>query len=163
MVTACSYGFSCRDGDLGLSLLRAPTDPDPEADQGHHDIAFAVGRHRRLADHQGPSTAGAADTLFTPPVVVSGANPRPSPFRFEDAGSLVPSWVVPGDDHLVIRAHETDGRAGEALLLLDRPARLRLIDLRGKPIGKARRIDAHTWGIPYTAYQVVSVEVRHLG
>lgn len=35
------YGYSASGGFLGLSLLRAPIDPDPFADLGHHEFTYA--------------------------------------------------------------------------------------------------------------------------
>lgn len=39
------YGHDVRDGVLSLSLLRSPTHPDPEADQGIHTFTYAVYAH----------------------------------------------------------------------------------------------------------------------
>jgi alpha-mannosidase len=39
------YGHDCRGGTLGLSLLRAPTSPDPVADLGHHAFTYAILPH----------------------------------------------------------------------------------------------------------------------
>ena len=46
MVTEAKFGFSCRDGDLAASLLKAPKSPDPEADMGRHVVRLALGKHR---------------------------------------------------------------------------------------------------------------------
>ena len=37
------YGYSCRNGYIGASLLRAPFFPDPFADKGDHEFSFAYG------------------------------------------------------------------------------------------------------------------------
>ena len=46
LLTPDTHGMSCHGSTLRLSLLRAPTDPDPEADQGEHEIRYAILPHR---------------------------------------------------------------------------------------------------------------------
>lgn len=41
------YGYSCRNGVLGLSLLRSPIDPDPYADLGYHEFTYAFVPHSK--------------------------------------------------------------------------------------------------------------------
>ena len=113
LLTEAKYGFSCFDGELGVSLLKAAKHPDPAADVGRHTIRFAVGRHEPATLGSGPdallSTACAADALFAPvPTTGSGAA-RTSPFVLEHPGSLCPAWVLPSEtgSGFVIRFHET--------------------------------------------------------
>lgn len=40
-----SYGYSAKDGMLTLSLLRAPTYPNPVADRGLHELCYALLPH----------------------------------------------------------------------------------------------------------------------
>ncbi len=39
------YGYRAKGGELSLSLLRAPTHPDPAADKGEHDFTYALLPH----------------------------------------------------------------------------------------------------------------------
>ena len=41
----CKYGYSVRNGEIGLGLLRSPLDPDPQADQGKHCFSYALIPH----------------------------------------------------------------------------------------------------------------------
>ncbi|MBP6804166.1 MAG: hypothetical protein KA362_08650 [Chloroflexi bacterium] len=45
LLNDCKYGHDIRDNVIRLSLLRAPTDPDPEADQGEHRFAYSLLPH----------------------------------------------------------------------------------------------------------------------
>src|ERR687895_716125 len=45
VLTDSKYGYSCYGNELRISLLRSPTSPDPEADQGSHEFAYAVMPH----------------------------------------------------------------------------------------------------------------------
>lgn len=163
LIAEAKYGFSCRDGALGLSLLRAPTDPDPGCDKGWHRIRFALGPHRVETSGGWLSTAAAADALYAPPLVVSGAPEREPPFELSELGSLVPAWVLPAEDGRgwVLRLHEAMGRRGEARLsLADDPREVGLVDLLERPAGELEGTDARTWRLPYRPYEVLSVRVR---
>lgn len=41
----CKYGYSVRDGEIGLSLLRCPTYPDPDCDKGEHTFTYSLYPH----------------------------------------------------------------------------------------------------------------------
>lgn len=45
LLNDCKYGYSLRDGVLALTLLKAATYPDPEADRGHHTFTYALYCH----------------------------------------------------------------------------------------------------------------------
>lgn len=48
MISSPSFldGFACEGSTLRISLLRSPTSPDAECDQGHHSFSFALQPHR---------------------------------------------------------------------------------------------------------------------
>ena len=41
----CKYGYSARNGEIGLSLLRCPTYPDPDCDKGEHRFTYSLYPH----------------------------------------------------------------------------------------------------------------------
>jgi alpha-mannosidase len=50
LLNDCKYGHDIRDnapdgGMIRLTLLRSPTNPDPEADQGHHQFTYSLLPH----------------------------------------------------------------------------------------------------------------------
>ncbi len=45
LLNDCKYGHDIRDNVMRLSLLRSPTTPDPEADQGQHQFAYSLLPH----------------------------------------------------------------------------------------------------------------------
>ena len=61
------YGKSARGGTLGLSLAKSPNFPDPAADRGTHDFAYAI---MALQAHE-RSPSGAAERFARPPLRVS--------------------------------------------------------------------------------------------
>lgn len=169
LVTEAKYGFSCKDGDLGISLLRSPSDPsDPGrlSDRGEHLIRFAIGRHEPETRAGGTfATALAADVLYTPPLLVQNAKPLPQPFALENLGSLVPSWTLPAQaGGYVLRFHETDGRAGTARIRFRRtPAAVELVNLLEEPLAACARagVEPVEYEVPYQPYQILSVRVKY--
>ncbi|WP_374686578.1 glycoside hydrolase family 38 C-terminal domain-containing protein [Promineifilum sp.] len=69
LLNDCKYGHDVRDNVIRLTLLRAPTAPDPEADQGEHRFAYSLFFH-------GPARpaeiAARAYALNDPLLVVAG-------------------------------------------------------------------------------------------
>lgn len=127
VITEAKYGFTVRDGTVGISLLRSaevteardhpkiritPDRPD-FSDLGPQVIELAFGRYAAdLALAEQPAML--ADTLFTPCL------PHPGPAV--DAGwsgwhglpSAVPAWAEPlADGAWALRVHETLGRRGQ--------------------------------------------------
>jgi len=45
LLNDCKHGYDIHFGVMRLSLLRAPTHPDPNADQGHHVFTYALMPH----------------------------------------------------------------------------------------------------------------------
>ncbi len=45
LMNDCKYGYDIHDGVMTLSLLRSPTDPNPEADQGKHHFTYSLYLH----------------------------------------------------------------------------------------------------------------------
>jgi alpha-mannosidase len=128
VVTEAKYGFSCRDGDLTVSLLRSPAPPDGEfvddlsrpggelefTDIGKHRIRLAIGAVTRETQPMQAHPAALADWLFTDPVLGAGG-PEASPLpAIEWPATLVPCWVKPCESGagFVVRAHEVGGRRG---------------------------------------------------
>jgi alpha-mannosidase len=139
VVTEAKYGFSCREGELGVSLLRSPrvTGEDPGhgrlfpaqlrhggkragySDQGRHLIRLALCFHspQIAREHLAPTLA---DTLFTPPLPYRGGAVSAGFLGLDGVESLVPCWAKPAADGQgwILRLHETMGRRGKVRLRL---------------------------------------------
>ena len=66
LLNDCKYGHDIRDNVIRISLLRSPTMPDPEADQGEHRFAYSLLPH---AGGWNETTIGAAYALNDPLIV----------------------------------------------------------------------------------------------
>ena len=108
LLNDCKYGYDVRGNVLRLSLLRAPTAPDPRCDRGRHRFTYA------LLPHGGDLRAGgvipAGYALNAPLAVVPAGPPRPGP--------LPPAWsaaTVDGDGFVVETVKRADDGAGVVL------------------------------------------------
>jgi alpha-mannosidase len=170
VVSAARFGFSCREGDLGLSLLRSPNFPgtgdgasdSPEfTDQGRHDMSFALGAHAAVTAGPIMATSMAAESLFTASLAIRGGRDLPGRLRVDKLGSLVPSWVMPtsSGDGMIVRFHETAGATGEAVIACPGAQRARLVDFLERDLpGQITCIDG-VIRLPYRAYQVLGVRI----
>lgn len=168
LVAEARYGFSCRDGTLAVSLLRAPVDSSDtrpqRIDQGRHRIRLAISAHQDRMNGHTPGTAAAAELLYGDLVVAPGTAERSAGVRVEEAGSLVASWILPAETRpgLLRRLYETAGAGGSAVLCLeDASRRVSLVDLMERPAaGKPTRLGSGRWHIKYSPYQVITILVE---
>ncbi len=163
VITEAKYGFSCRAGNLGLSLLKAPKSPDPEADIGNHVIRFAVGLHQMRSAGDRLNTAAVAETLYTPLLVLNRKQPIEPMVEFGDMGSLVPSWVLPSETGrgFILRMHETMGGHGKTVITLAKAFKsAELVDFLERPIGKPKVLGSRRIRIDYEPHKVISLRIR---
>lgn len=176
VVTEDKYGFSCRDGSLGLSLVRsvritgedrgarAGSHPEPLrrtlaphvlSDIGTHRIRIAVGRFDPAAARE-EHPAALAESLFTAPLEYCGEATSCGYLGLSGGNSLQPVWAAPLEGgRWTLRLHETLGRSGEAKLLLAPGWTARRVTLSGDPARPSLRGNR----IRFSAYQIVSVEI----
>ncbi len=186
IITEAKYGFSCRDGNLGLTLLRSPVDPTLEdadlspwrpqplrsTEEGTHTIRFSIGRYSPKTNPDGLSTAAQAETLYAPtlvaPILTSKVDKKDPPFRLNPGSSLetiVPSWVLPAQNSngYILRAHETMGVSGKLILEFADPVQsVNLVDLLEQPLSsdEAIRLDDRHYEVNYHPYQILSILVK---
>jgi alpha-mannosidase len=78
LLNDCKHGYDIHDGVMRLSLLRSPTHPDPNADQGRHHFSYALMPHIGEFRTAGVIEAAAAmNSVFgAPPGLVSVDTPQ---------------------------------------------------------------------------------------
>lgn len=116
-------GYSARGHVLGLSLVRGPTSPDPDADQGDHVFTYALYVHG-----EGPLLGGAFDAaqaLKSPITVIerTGAGALAYAPVHLAATSVRLEWIKPAEqgDAIILRLAERGGRTDTATLTLHSP------------------------------------------
>jgi alpha-mannosidase len=176
VVTEAKYGFSCRDGELSVSLLRsarvtgeepAPGGVVPKSlrrggerstysDQGRHLIRLALCFH----SPQTPREALAptlADVLYTSPLPYQGAAVNAGFLGLDGLESVIPSWAKPAADGRgwILRLHETMGRRGKVSVRLDKGLKAFKTDL------SERTTDAQPLReISVSPYELISLRIR---
>jgi alpha-mannosidase len=115
LLTDSKYGYSCYDGLLSISLLRSPKSPDPEADMGVHEFAYALVPHAGDWRDAGVLAQAAA---FNAPL-------RRTAFELEGSfatvdGGLVLDTIKRAEDAdaIVLRLYEPYGGRGVARIRL---------------------------------------------
>src|SRR5690606_9996856 len=115
---------------MRLSLLRAPVHPDPDADQGEHDMVYS------LFPHEGDWRNGTVQQgyeLNAPLIAVAGASAASaSCFASVDADHVLVDAVKKAEDSdaLIVRLYEAYGQRGEVLLSFARaPKSISLCDM----------------------------------
>ena len=171
LLNDCKYGYDVRGNVLRLSLLRTPTWPDPVADQGRHELVYA------LMPHAGDVAAGgvvaAAHALNSPLRVVPLA-PSPAPggpavpasfsaVSVDDPGAVVTA-VKRADrgEGVVVRLYEAFGggrtvRVGCPLVGSDKPPRVTEVDLLERPTGAELETDDGQAVLRLRPFQIVTL------
>jgi alpha-mannosidase len=179
VVTEAKYGVSCRDGNLGVTLLRTqphvgyedharaypahlsrlPQPATKYTDLGRHTIELAVGFYDLTAP-RAEQPVVQAENLFTPPVAYRG---RPVATAFEglEGGeTLVPHWAQPeGRDRWVLRLHEVGGQRGTAKLRLAAGWSAQKVNVLGEPLGAPLRGTA----LEFAPYDIISLRLSRRG
>ncbi len=158
LLTDSKYGYSCFGGELRISLLRSPKSPDPEADMGRHEFAYA------LLPHLGGLRDGgvlAEAILFNAPLVwTRGVGAEP--FARVASGDLVLDTVKLAErgDELVLRLYEPYGGRGVARIRLARTVgEVRLANALEEELGPVD-VEDGALVLPYLPHQVLTVLVR---
>jgi alpha-mannosidase len=132
LLNDCKYGYDILGSVMRLSLLRAPTHPDPTADRGRHRFTYALMPHP--GDFREAGVIAAAEDLNAPLRVVSSglmAGERRSLIEVDTPQVVVEAIKRAEDsDAVVVRLYESWGGRCRARLRTTLPAgRAYLCDL----------------------------------
>ena len=167
ILTESKYGFTTREGTVGVSLLRSalvteahdhpairPTARPMYSDLGNHTIDLALSRYSHdLPSYETP--AALADVLFTPCISYTGEGVSAGLKSCEGSSSIVPSWAEPIEGGWELRLNETQGRRGTVSFLVDVGTRGEAVDLQGRP-KKAVATESNL-SLSLTPYQIGSI------
>src|SRR6185369_7817874 len=123
LLNDCKYGYDAKGNVLRLSLLRSPTWPDPDADQGHHEFTYSLYPHaagwmEALTVREGFNLNYKLSAVQTENH--DGSLPPQQSFISIDADNVVlTAFKRAEDDNSVIaRFYEWKGRTGDVFLHL---------------------------------------------
>jgi alpha-mannosidase len=168
VITEAKYGFTARNGCLGLSLLRSAeikhaqdnlnirtlSTTSPYSDLGPTTIRAAIGAFD--ADlPRSKQPAARAESLFQPVLSVKSPVAKQWGFELTQGESLLPTWTQPLDDgSIVVRCHEFLGQRGKATLHVAADVDVALIDLSGNPVSNAQLRDGQITFTPYALFGI---------
>ena len=116
LLNDCKYGYDVRDNVLRLSLLRAPLEPDPHADEGEHRFTYALLPHagdwRTASVREGYELN--APLLGHTTHATPGPLPDVAPLAETDQPNVIVETVKQAEDSdaLVVRLYEAHGARG---------------------------------------------------
>jgi len=130
LLNDCKYGHDVKDNVMRISLLRSPTAPDPEADQGEHRFTYSLLPH---SGSWGASTIAAAYALNDPIImadvraarqveqrdVEAAGSGAAMPFLLElDRTNIVVETIKRAEDGrgVIVRMYESQRCRGRATL-----------------------------------------------
>jgi alpha-mannosidase len=125
LLNDCKYGYDILGSVMRLSLLRAPTHPDPTADRGRHRFTYALMPHP--GDFREAGVIAAAEDLNAPLRVVSsglGAGAQRSLIAVDNPQVVVEAVKRAEDsDAIVVRLYEAWGGRCRTRVRTTLPAR----------------------------------------
>lgn len=165
LLNDCKYGHSVRDNVLTISLLRAPTDPDPVADQGRHTFLYALYPH--TGDWRNGTVAQARrmnHPLRALPLTGGGGTWLPVVWGLvfcETPGVVIDTVKkAEDDDALIVRVYEAHGGHQTASLVFSAPLlSAEEVNLLEEPLGPVE-MAGDCLRFDLTPYQVRSFHVQ---
>ena len=158
VLTDSKYGYSCHGNELRVSLLRAPKSPDPEADMGRHEFAYALMPHGGGWREAGLVAEGAR---FNAPLRWTG-DAAFGPLAAVDDTNLVLDTIKRAEDSddVVLRLYEAHGGRGVARVGLGRPFEEARLANALEDDGERLEVEGDEIVVPYRPHQVLTVKVR---
>ena len=161
------YGYDARDNVLRLSLLRSPTWPDPETDQGQHEFTYSLYPHagtwrEAMTVRQGYE--------LNYPLMAQTTTQHPGPLPGEksffattqDNVIITAIKKAADDDALIVRFYEWVGKKGDVILHLPGKAtqawETNLMEVPTVPLEVAP--PGYELTIPTNPYEIKTVKVK---
>ena len=161
------YGYDAKDNVLRLSLLRSPTWPDPETDQGHHEFTYSLYPHggtwrEAMTVHQG------YELNYPLMAVTTTQHPGTLPVEKSFFGTTQDNIVITAikkaadDNALIVRFYEWAGKKGDVVLQLPQPAaqawETNLMEVVQSPLSLSS--SGRELAVPTNPYEIKTVKVR---
>lgn len=145
---------------VGLTVLRAPTFPDPESDQGRHTLRFALRPGASIAD----AAAEGYRLDLSLRKIVGGREVTPLVWSTEPAVRI--ETVKLAEDHsgdLVVRLYESSGERHSTVVATDAAVEhVQIVDLLERPLPSAAPLDGKPDRVVLTLrpFQIVTLRYR---
>jgi alpha-mannosidase len=159
------YGYDALGNTLRITLLRSPTWPDPDADQGHHHFTYALYPH--TGTWKEAETVRRGYELNTPLIATevmphTGTLPPAHSFASVENKNVTVTAMKKAEDSdaLVFRMYEWAGTASDVKLHVPPGAQYAVeSNLMEKPEGPHLPLAADTVTVPIKPYEILTVQV----
>ncbi len=113
------YGYDIKDNCMRITLLRAPTDPDPDADKGMQEMCYSLMPH--AGDYRKGMTVNAGYELNVPMTSIIGRSMNDdSSFANISRSNVIIDTIKCAEDGrgLIMRVYESNGTRGNTSINL---------------------------------------------
>jgi alpha-mannosidase len=168
LINESKYGYDAPGNVLRLSLLRSPTDPDPNADRGHHHFSYALYPHagdwkQALTVRHGYEYNYKLRAMQVE--AHTGTLPLEHSFLGVGAENVVLTAVKKAEDSnaLILRFYEWAGKDGNVSIQLPKGATsAKLTNLIEQTDGASLPIESGgKVTVPVHPYEIVTVEAAY--
>ncbi|MBB4955746.1 alpha-mannosidase [Agrobacterium vitis] len=161
LLNDCKYGYDAKGTDIRLTLLRSPTYPWPQADQGEHHVRYALFIHDgdKHAVHEAAEDFNMPLRLLYATASSVAALPS-SLVEVKTRGvALEAVKRAEDDDGVIIRLWETTGTRRHATVVLDgRFKQAKIVDLLEEG-GQTLAMDAEGLELTFMPFEVITLKV----
>jgi alpha-mannosidase len=166
LINEAKYGYDAKDNVLRLSLLRAPTNPDPDADQGRQRFAYALYPHagdwrEALTVRHGYDFNYRLTAEQVAPHPGAWA-PSASLISLDGDRTLVLTAVKRAEDsdRLMLRFYEWGGASGTATVRFNRPVvGATETDLMERNLGKPLTVSGDSVAVRFSPFAITTLAI----
>lgn len=167
LINESKYGYDAKGHTLRLSLLRSPTDPDPNADRGHHHFSYALYPHagdwkQALTVRHGYEFNYKLVSMQVP--AHFGSLSARNSFIKPEEQNIVLTAVKKAEDSnaLILRFYEWAGKDGTVHIQIPKGATsAELTNLLEDQHGATVPIDGNMIAVPTHPYEIVTVKINY--
>lgn len=163
LINDSKFGHGLYDNDITLSLLRSPTNPDPECDMGKHTITYALNPHQgNLANSD---TVKKSYFMNNPCLAIAtngGSGELDQSFSMVkcDGGLVVETVKIAEDgDGYVIRAYEPQRRRGKATFTFANAKSVHVCSMLEHD-GVKIKVKDGKFSVDYKPFEIITLKVR---
>ena len=165
LLNDCKYGHNAEGSTLKLTLLKCATNPNPNADKGHHVFTYALLPHE--GDWRQAGTVAEAYSLNQPAVAVElpkqeGSLPETWSFVRCDAPNAVVDTVKRADDGsgTVLRLYDAWDRRGNVTLRFGfTPSRAVLCDMLENEL-EDLPLEGSSLTVPLKNFEILTLKIQ---
>jgi alpha-mannosidase len=160
LLNDCKYGHDIRDRVIRLSLLRAPTDPDPTADRGAHSFRYSLLPHDTFDPHMVAAHAYALNDAVLAVPGTGAHRTHPQGWVMADGSAIVETVKQAEDGRgVIVRLYEGSRQRGWVEVEVG-------FDLAGACVtdlleqdGEALRVEGRRVRVHLSPFQIITVRL----